>query len=325
MEKLRVGVLGLGSIFHRVMADFMNAQNCELYAVAARDLERAQAEAAKYGAQKAYGSYEAMLNDPDVELVYVATPHRFHKEHTTMSLEHGKHVLCEKPFAMNAREAKEMVDCARKHNRFLMEAMWTRFIPTMRKFMELKNAGEFGKVLHITGDFAYAAYPRSYNPEGRLFNPELGGGALMDVGSYLIYISAMITGQEITGVQSKALYAPTGVDNRALLQLEFADHATAQLMAAMDVFTPNNMTVFTEKAVIELPEFWRGNELIINGESILFPKEHEGHHHEFNYIAEDIRAGRTESTIMPLDESLKLLSLMDDIRRNIVVRYPTDD
>ena len=324
MKKLKVGVLGLGSIFHRVMADFKNAENCELYAVAARDLDRAKAEAARYGAAKAYGSYEEMLNDPEVELVYIATPHRFHKEHTIMSLNHGKHVLCEKPLAMNAAEAAEMVAVAREKGLFLMEAMWTRFLPVMRSFMERKDAGEFGKILHITGDFGYAAYPDGYDPKSRIFDPALGGGALMDVGGYVLYVGDMMLGDEIQSRQCSALYAPTGVDKRTVMQLQYAGGATAQYMVATDVESLSRMTVYTEKAVVEFPHFWGGNEMIVNGSSVLFEEEHEGHHHEFNYIAEDIRAGRTESAIMPLDESLQLLHLMDDIRADIGVRYPTD-
>ncbi len=325
MKKLKVGVLGLGSIFHRVMTDFPNAKNCELYAVAARDSERAKAEAVKYGAAKAYGSYEELVNDPEVDMVYVATPHRFHKEHTLMSLQHGKHVLCEKPFAMNAKEAEEMIACAREKGLFLMEAMWTRFLPTMRALVERIEAGEFGRVLHIAGDFAYAAYPEGYNPDGRLFSSELGGGALMDVGPYVLSVGAMLLGAEVTGVQCSALHAPTGVDKRTVLQLQYPDEATAQYMVAVDVQTPNNMTLFAEKAIVELPYFWGGNEIRINGETVLFPRETEGHHHEFDAAALDIFAGRTENAIMPLDETLQLMRLLDEIREKIGVHFPADE
>lgn len=324
MRKLKVGVLGLGSIFHRVMTDFKNAENCELYAVAARDLERAKEEAARYGAAKAYGSYEEMLNDPEVELVYIAVPHRFHKEYTIMSLKHGKHVLCEKPLAMNAEEAEEMIACAREKGLFLMEAVWTRFLPVMRKFMELKEAGEFGRIMHITADFGYDAYHNSFDPNNRIFNPELGGGALLDLGTYVIYIGAMMLGDEVISRQCSAVFASTGVDRRTLLQFEYPGNATAQFMLAVDAETPSDMLVYTEKAIVKIPMFWGGSELIINGEPVIFEKEHEGHHHEFNYIADDIRAGRRESEIMPLDESLRLIRLMDSIRKDIGLHYPTD-
>lgn len=216
-----------------------------------------------------------------------------------------------------------MVACAREKGLFLMEAVWTRFLPTMQKFMQLYRSGEFGKIQHIIGDFSYDAFSGGYDPKHRLFNPELGGGALMDVGTYVLYIGAMMLGEE-QGWQSTAVLAPTGVDNRTLMQLQYAGGATAQYMVAMDVETPNNMTVFTEKAVVELPRFWCGNELIINGQKTEFPPENEGHYHEFNYVAEDLRAGRTESSIMPLDESLQLMQLMDAIRADIGVKYPTD-
>lgn len=314
MEKLKVGVLGLGTIFHRVMADFGNAENCELYALAARDLDRARAEAKKYGAAKAYGSYEDLLKDPEVELVYIATPNCFHREHTLLCLNHGKHVLCEKPIAMNAREAEEMIACAREKGLFLMEGMWTRFLPVMRAFMARYETGEFGKIRHITGDFAFAAYPGDYDPKARLFNPALGGGALMDVGPYVLSIGAMLLGTEPESLQCTGVLSPSGVDNRAAVQLRYPDGATAQYMVALDVATPNDMTIYTERAVVELPYFWGGTEMRINGRVFRFPPEHEGHHHEFVHAAECIRAGLTESSIMPLSETLAIQRQIDTLR-----------
>ena len=176
MEKLRVGVIGLGSIFSRVMTDFHNARNCELYAVAARDIGRARAAAAKYSAKRAFGSYEELAECPEVDMVYVATPHSFHRSHALMCLAHGKHVLCEKAFAMNGQEAREMIGFAREKGLFIMEAMWTRFMPAMEKLRQLYAEGELGEIRHITADFGYAA---QYDPKSRIFAPELGGGALM--------------------------------------------------------------------------------------------------------------------------------------------------
>jgi len=319
MKKLKVGILGLGSIFHRIMADFNKAENCELYALAARDLSRAQAEAARYGAVKAYGSYQALLEDPEVELIYIATPNCFHREHTLLCLNHGKHVLCEKPVAMNVREAEEMVALAREKGLFLMEGMWTRFLPVMREFMSRYEAGEFGKILHVTADFAFAAYPNDYNPQARLFNPALGGGALMDVGPYVLSVGTMLLGTEPESLQCTGTLAPTGVDNRAAVQLRYPGGATAQYMVALDVATPNNLTVYTEKAVVELPFFWAGTELRINGEVHTFPPEHEGHHHEFVHAAECIRAGLTESPILPLAETFVIQQQIDTLRKAIGV------
>lgn len=321
MEKLRVGVIGLGGIFRRVMTDFHNARNCELYAVAARDIERAREAAVKYGAKRAFGSYEELAECQEVDMVYVATPHSFHRSHTLMCLAHGKHVLCEKAFAMNGREAREMVSAARENGLFIMEAMWTRFMPAMEKLRQLYAEGELGEIRHITADFGYAA---EYDPKSRIFAPELGGGALMDVGIYPLSICAMLLGTEAEDIQSQCVLAPSGVDVRTSMQLRYASGATAQLMSATDVNGTSRMTIYAQRATVEIPDFWHATRLIINGKEMKFPDENEGHHHQFVHAADMIAAGRTESDVMPPDETIRLMDIMTDIRLAHGVRYPCE-
>lgn len=321
MEKLRVGVIGLGGIFRRVMTDFLNARNCELYAVAARDIERAREAAVKYGAKRAFGSYEELAECQEVDMVYVATPHSFHRSHTLMCLAHGKHVLCEKAFAMNGWEAREMVSAARENGLFIMEAMWTRFMPAMEKLRQLYTAGELGEIRHITADFGYAA---EYDPKSRIFAPELGGGALMDVGIYPLSICAMLLGADAEDVQSQCVLAPSGVDVRTSMQLRYASGATAQLMSATDVNGTGRMTIYAQRATVEIPDFWHATRLIINGKEMKFPDENEGHHHQFVHVADMIAAGRTESDVMPPDETIRLMDIMTDIRLAHGVRYPCE-
>ncbi len=319
MEKLRVGVIGLGGIFSRVMADFRNARNCELYAVAARDIGRARGAAGKYGAKRAFGSYEELAECQEVDMVYVATPHSFHRSHTLMCLAHGKHVLCEKAFAMNGWEAREMVSAARENGLFIMEAMWTRFMPAMEKLRQLYAAGKLGEIRHITADFGYAA---EYDPKSRIFAPELGGGALMDVGIYPLSICAMLVGTGAEDVQSQCVLAPSGVDVRTSMQLRYASGATAQLMSATDVNGTSRMTIYAQRATVEIPDFWHATRLIINGKEMKFPDENEGHHHQFVHAADMIAAGRTESDVMPPDETIRLMDIMTDVRLAHGVRYP---
>lgn len=319
MKKLRVGVMGLGRIFSRVMTDFHNADICELYAVAARDIGRARDAAAKYGAKRAFGSYEELVECPEVDLVYVATPHSLHRSHTLMCLNGGKHVLCEKAFAMNGREARDMIGAAREKGLFLMEAMWTRFMPAMEKLRQLHSAGELGELRHITADFGYAA---EYEPKSRIFDPALGGGALMDVGIYPLSICSMLLGADAENIQSQCVLAPSGVDARTSMQLRYASGATAQLMSAIDVKGTSRMTIYASKATVEIPDFWHATRLIINGEEIKFPDENEGHHHQFVHAAEMIASGRTESSIMPPDETIRLMDIMTGVRLANGVIYP---
>lgn len=318
MEKLRVGVIGLGSIFHRVMKSFDRAENCVLYAVAARDAARARAEAEKYGAIKAFGSYEELAECPDVDLVYIATPHNFHMEQTLMCLEKGKHVICEKAFAMNGTEAREMAEMARDKGIFLMEAMWTRFLPAIKQLKVMYEAGELGRIRHIAADFAYAS---KYDPESRIYAPAMGGGALMDVGIYPLSICEYILGAHHS-MQVNCVKTPSGVDARTAMQLGFADGATAQLMSGIDVNGTSVMTIYADKANVVVPDFWHATQLIVNGNMIQFPEENEGHHHQFVHAAEMIAAGRTESDVMPLDETIRLMDVMTDARHENGIFYP---
>lgn len=320
MEKVRIGVIGLGRIFHRVMADLENFEGCELYALAARDLGRAQAEAERYHARKAYGSYEELVSDPDVELVYIATPHVFHKEHTLLALEHGKHVICEKPFALNAAEAEEMVRKAREKGLFLMEAMWTRFLPAWEKLRSMKDAGELGTIRNIQGNFAYAA---PYDRASRLYAPELAGGALMDVGIYLLSMGSYLLGDD--GVNDvRVLCRPTrdGVDGSMAIQLSWENGASAQYFCAVDTMGTDGMKLYTDKMAIDIPHFWYATSFTAGRQEYSFPPEHEGHAHQFVHAAKMIRHGRTESEVMPLDETLRLMRRMDAIRRDAGIRYP---
>lgn len=323
MEKVKIGVLGLGSIFRRVMADFPNAENCELYAVAARDLARAEEAKAKYGAARAFGSYEELLQCPEVELVYVATPHSLHFGQVMACLAHGKHVICEKAFALNDAQATEMAAFAKEKNLFLMEAMWTRFLPAMVKLRELAADGAFGEIRHVAADFAYAA---RFDPESRVYAPRLAGGALLDVGIYPLSMIAMLLGSAPVRVDGACVMAPSGVDARTVAQLQYASGATAQFMCGVDVDGDSRMTVFGTEARVDIPDFWHATRLEITRgrdvEILAFPPETEGHHHQFDHAADCIRRGLVESPVMPLAETVKLMKLMTDIRRANGFGYP---
>src|SRR5215813_12044980 len=189
LEVVRWGILGAGSIANRLAEGVLVLPDAKLTAVGSRSQEKADAFADKYGIPNRHASYDALVNDPEVDVIYVATPHNFHKEHSILALNAGKHVLCEKPFTINECEAKEIVSVAQAKGLFVMEAMWTRFFPIMGKVRKLLKAGEIGEPYLLHADFGFKG---TFNPEGRLYNPNLGGGALLDVGVYPISLASMI-------------------------------------------------------------------------------------------------------------------------------------
>ena len=217
-DLIRVGVLGPGRIVRRVMKDFHAGRGYELTAVASRSLERAQEAARAYGARHAFGSYEALAACDEVDLVYIAVPHPFHCPLALQMMESGKHVICEKPMALNEGETRAMTDCAREKGLFLMEAMWTRFFPAMRRMVSLVQGGAIGPVKHVYAVFSGAS---EYDPASRAFDPALGGGALLDIGVYPLMACTQLLGWKPRSVQGAWCLAPSGVDMRMAAQLAF--------------------------------------------------------------------------------------------------------
>ncbi len=324
---IRLGVLGPGAIFRRIMQDLHKAEHIALTAVASRDLGRAQAAARAYGAAHAFGSYEALAACPDVDLVYVATPHNFHKDQAILCMEHGKHVLCEKPMALNDAEVQAMIDCARRNNVFLMEAMWTRFFPATEKVRALLKEGALGKVWHVSADFCFHM---DFNPESRLFARELAGGALLDLGIYPLAAISMVLGAAPVEVMSAIDMAQTGVDAWDDLMLKYPSGATGRALAGMRAPSAQAEVILGEKGRIDIPDFWHPTRFTLtahDGEAqeFVFEPELEGHWREFAHAADCIRQGVTDSPVMPLDETLQLARLMTGLRREWGVVYPEEE
>ncbi|MGB7784631.1 MAG: Gfo/Idh/MocA family oxidoreductase, partial [Salinimicrobium sp.] len=207
-REIKWGIIGPGQIARKFARSLQEVDDAQLYAVASRTLERAEAFAEETGAAKAFGSYEEMLMDAEVDVVYIATPHVFHKEHTLLSLKHGKPVLCEKPFAINRAQVKEMISNAKEKRVFLMEAMWTPFLPHIIYLREVLSSGKYGKVKRLTADFGFAA---AFDKNGRLFKKSLGGGSLLDIGIYPIFLALHTLGKP-EKISAKAQMSSTNVD-----------------------------------------------------------------------------------------------------------------
>lgn len=325
MKKIRLGILGAGRIVARVMADMHRLEHVEITAIAARDLARAQEAAASYRIPHAYGSYLELAQSPEVDLVYIATPHPFHAEQAMLMMCHGKHVICEKPMAVNDREVQQMIDCARANGVFLMEAMWTRFLPCVQELVRLIREGVIGEVRNIFGEFSW--YCGNPDPADRLFDPALAGGALLDLGVYPLMLSMQLLGNEPETVQSLCRKAQTGVDMHTSVQMQFPGGAVAQFFCGMDARGNDYMQIFGTKGYILLPACWhpKAFTLCLKGQPdqlLTFDQGDEAYHYEFDHAAQCIQQGLTESPVMPLHESLAASRVCTAIRHEHGIIYP---
>jgi dihydrodiol dehydrogenase / D-xylose 1-dehydrogenase (NADP) len=307
------GILGPGNIAHRFATDLRNLPAARLAAVGSRSPERAAAFAASFGADRAYGSYEELVADPRVDAVYVATPHPFHREHTLLCLEHGKAVLCEKPMGVNERQVRDVVDCARAQDVFLMEAMWTRFLPAIGKVREWLQGGAIGDVRMVTADFGFRT---GWNPEGRLLNPDLAGGALLDVGVYTVAFAAMVLGDSPVEIQASAHIGETGVDEQSAMLLRYADGALALLSCAVRTSTPQEARIQGTEGSIHIPGFWHATSAFLqvgNADPVEFEGP-VGYHYEAAEVMSCLASGDKESATMPLDESIAIARTLEQAR-----------
>ena len=319
------GILGPGVIARKFAEGLKAVPDARITAVGSRDIDRAQAFAVEFQVPNAYGSYQALASDPEVDVVYIATPHSRHKEHTLLCTEACKHVLCEKPFAINAAEAGEMVASARVKGVFLMEAMWSRYLPTLVKTRELLGDGMIGQVRMLQADFGFRTM---LDPEGRLFNPTLGGGALLDVGIYTLSLAHMVLGAP-TQIQALAHKGETGVDEQTGILLGYDHGQLALLSTAIRTNTPHEAFILGTPGWIEIhPPWWASETLTVqvDGETEIIPcpMVGNGYNYEAVEVGDCIRNGRLESDVMPLDETLAILHVMDEVRAQIGLRYPME-
>jgi dihydrodiol dehydrogenase / D-xylose 1-dehydrogenase (NADP) len=248
-----------------------------------------------------------------VDAVYVATPHPFHREHTLLCLEHGKAVLCEKPMGVKERQVREVVDCARAQDVFLMEAMWTRFLPAIGKVREWLQGGAIGDVRMVTADFGFRT---GWNPEGRLLNPDLAGGALLDVGVYTVAFAAMVLGDSPVEIQASAHIGETGVDEQSAMLLRYADGALALLSCAVRTSTPQEARIQGTEGSIHIPGCWHATSAFLqvgNADPVEFEGP-VGYHYEAAEVMSCLASGDKESATMPLDESIAIARTLEQAR-----------
>lgn len=321
---LRWGILGPGRIARQFCAGVQESlPDARVVAVGSRDAGRADAFGAEFGIPRRYGSYEELVADPEVDAVYVASPHSGHRDHCLLCIEAGKAVLCEKPFTINAAEAEEIVRAARARGVFVMEAMKTRFYPAMYRVRELLAEGAIGEPRMLHADFGFRT---GFDPKGRLFDPALGGGALLDVGVYCVSLASMIFGEpsQVTGLATKG---ETGVDEQAAMVLGYDGGQISVLSTAIRTSTIHEATIFGTDGYLRIHRSaWgpRAYTLSKDNEMVEVPAEGNGFNFEADEVARCLRAGKLESEIMPLDETVAVMRTMDALRAQWGIKYPME-
>ncbi|MEM8857871.1 MAG: Gfo/Idh/MocA family oxidoreductase [Chloroflexota bacterium] len=324
--KLRWGILGPGAISTKFAIGLQATNSGELIAVGSRNFERATAFAEKFGAPQAYGSYSDLVADSNIDAIYIGTPHSYHKDHAILCMRAGKHALCEKPFAINAKEAAEMIAVAEETGAFLMEAMWSRFLPSLVKTREIIADGTIGEPRMIYADFGFRM--GTVMPEHRLFDPKLGGGALLDVGIYPLSLASMLFGAP-TQISSMANLGTTGVDEESAILLGHEGGQMAICSTAIQLNTPHEAQILGTDGSIKIQApWWSSSKITLNKGDVEttfhLPYKGNGYTHEAEEVAQRLAKGVTESAVMPLAESLTIMQTMDKIREQWNLKYPND-
>lgn len=321
--QVKAGIIGAGHIAEKMAATLSAMANAEAYAIASRELGKAEKFAGKWGFTKAYGSYEELADDPQVQLIYVATPHSLHFPHVKMCLEKGKPVLCEKAFMLNAAEAAEAIRISRRRNVFLAEAIWTRYMPSRQILKDIISSGVIGRPALLT---AHLGYPVS--GKERIARPELGGGALLDLGVYCINFALMNFGDDIAKVESGCIKSETGMDMTDSITFHYRDGRAAFLLASATCADDRQGIIRGENGYVivdninnpmKIDVYDRMHTLV---QSHDVPQQITGFEYEVQACIDAINGGLIEPEAMPHSEILKVMEIMDSLRQRWGVNFP---
>ena len=320
---VRWGIVATGGIARRFMAAMQMVEGGQVTAVCSRTLDRARAFAAEHGIPNAYDDLATMAGHPDIDAIYVATPHARHLRDTLTAIEAGQAVLCEKPLALSAAQSEQMIAAARAKGTFLMEAIWSRFLPSYRALAGILQDGRIGQPLLVEADFGFR---RPLDPDSRLFNLELGGGALLDVGIYPIHLCQLVLGSP-DRISADAVIGETGADEQVAAVLHYGTGALGVIKAAVRVNMSCRARIAGTEGSISIPPAMHYPDHFVvttaaGSERIETPFEGDGLRFEIDEVQSCLQAGRTQSEILPLDGSLSIARTMDAIRDQIGLTYP---
>lgn len=320
---IRFGIVGAGNIARKFATDIGAVEGAIITAVASRSLEKANQFRNDFGIPYAFEGYHKMATSNHIDAVYIATPHNFHKEHTILFLNHKKHVLCEKPIAVNTKELLEMIASATENKQLLMEAMWTRYLPAMRRLQDILSKNDFGRLVHMDVSFGFNIV-QGKTEKSRLLNPDLAGGSLLDLGVYFASFFRFVTDEPINTMKTSALMAKTNVDLMTVVDIVLDNElqTTVHMECAQDRELSNVATLKFENGTIEIPNFWSTESIIVNGVTEEYPHKIGGFEYEIQYFVDAIHKGLLEEPIMTHQDSLDVMNLLDNIRESIHLKFP---
>ena len=329
MKKIRWGILGCGRIARKFAADLKLVDDAELIAVGARALSTAEAFASDFPSKHIHGSYEALVSDPEVDVIYVATPHALHHEHVMLCLKHKKAVLCEKAFAINYRQAKEMIDFANAQNTFIMEAFWTRLLPHYLKMKDMIAEGKIGSIKFINAEFGFKPTP-PFPP--RLYDPSLGGGALLDIGVYPIFLALDLLGKP-DQIDAAMTPASTGVDEQCAIRFTYKGGAIAHLFCSLSSKLASGADIAGDQGRIRMTHRFHGpttlleyySGIVDTRETVPFEKASgNGYEYEARHVNECLKKNLIESPVITHHHTLLIMQTLDTIRAKVGIKYPAD-
>ncbi len=323
---MKMAILGAGGIAATMAETILPMEGVESYAIASRSLDKARAFADKWSFEKAYGSYEEMLSDADVELVYIAVPHSHHHEWTIKALEAGKHVLCEKAFAANEQQAREMLELAEEKKLLLTEAIWTRYMPSRKLINDIIEAGDIGEVMTVASNLGYRI-----DMNERMVRPELAGGCLLDLTVYTLNFSSMVMGNDIKRIEASMVPTDTGVDGQDTVMLEYENGKMASMFTTMYALTDRRGLICGREGFISVQNINNPEKITVYApdrtqyaikKEITVPKQITGYEYEVLACKRAIEEGRIECSEMPHSETLEIMRQMDAVRKQFGIVFP---
>ncbi|NLL73685.1 MAG: Gfo/Idh/MocA family oxidoreductase [Clostridiales bacterium] len=327
MREIKWGIIGTGSIASKFARALNSMKDTKLVGVASRNINKAKEFSEKFQVEKAYGSYEDLVKDEEIDVIYIGTPHTEHKANAELCIKNGKAVLCEKPFTVNVADSEYLISLAKDHKVFIMEAMWTKFLPVTIKVKQWIKDGRIGKVRHFRISFGYSS---PFDPNNRLYNPDLAGGALLDVGVYPITYVVHMMDCLPDKIISSAEFGQTQVDEQNIIIMKYKDGVLADLSSSVAIETGYDAVIIGEEGKLVVPKFWSAEEAYLYDSKNQLVEAYNEPHHENGYEYEAyevnrcLRENMLESDKLPLKDTLDIMRIMDQIRSEWGLVYPQE-